>query len=176
MGGGGRWCPTGSLSSRRRRDYTSRRARPSRLPPGRRRAGKRAGTGVAVALGLYLTEAPPPFISAPRRLRPRRACVAPSARRVPPAEGGAWRGAASLHGPAFSRRDARLPPRWAPLSGRGPSARPAPSTAGAMSEQTGLALPQTMDRYGRIGSGRLRLAGGGSVSVGSPWHGWCGPC
>lgn len=93
-----------------------------------------------------LTEAPPPFISAPRRLRPRRACVAPSARRVPPAEGGAWRGAASLHGPAFSRRDARLPPRWAPLSGRGPSARPAPSTAGAMSEQTGLALPQTMDR------------------------------
>lgn len=103
---------------------------------------------------------------------PRRACVAPSARRVPPAEGGAWRGAAPLHGPAFSRRDARLPPRWAPLSGRGPSA------VGAMSEQTGLALPQTMDRYGRTGSGRLGPAGGGCVCVGSPWLlmlGWCGP-
>lgn len=107
-------CPAGPLSPRRRRDYTSRRARPSRLPPGRRRAEKRAGTGVAVALGLYLTEAPPSFISAPRRPGPRRACVAPSARRVPPAEGGAWRGAAPLHGPAFAWSDARFP-RAGPL-------------------------------------------------------------
>ncbi|XP_031453585.1 E3 ubiquitin-protein ligase MARCH5 isoform X1 [Phasianus colchicus] len=102
-------CPAGPLSPRRRRDYTSRRARPSRPPPGRRRAGKRAGTGVAVALGLYLTEAPPPFISAPRRLGPRRACVAPSARRVPPAEGGAWRGAAPLS-PGVTRGSPRAGP------------------------------------------------------------------
>uniref|UniRef100_A0A669PZ39 Membrane associated ring-CH-type finger 5 n=1 Tax=Phasianus colchicus TaxID=9054 RepID=A0A669PZ39_PHACC len=73
-------------------------------------------------------------------------------------------------GPAFSRRDARLPPRWAPLSGRGPSARPAPSAVGAMSEQTGLALPQTMDRSSCLRFGSCRSTDLKGMSICCSWN------
>uniref|UniRef100_A0A8C2UC20 Membrane associated ring-CH-type finger 5 n=1 Tax=Coturnix japonica TaxID=93934 RepID=A0A8C2UC20_COTJA len=72
--------------------------------------------------------------------------------------------------PAVSLRDARPPPRWAPLSGCGASARPVPSAAVTMSEQTGLALPQSMDRSSCLRFGSCRSTDLKGMSICCSWN------